>query len=51
LISEIGEFELDIIDTWGQGIPIMDGMQGVVGANVSVMAVFGLLKDLLEELV
>lgn len=50
-LTEIGEAEFIIQDSWGRGIPITDSMQVAVTSGLAVMSVMSLMKDLFEEVV
>jgi hypothetical protein len=48
-MTDIGEFEFRIYDSWDSGIPLTDSMLAVAQSTVTMAAVFSLLRDVLEE--
>lgn len=50
-MTEIGEAEFVIQDSWGRGIPITDSMQTVIVSGLATMSVLSVLKDMFEEVI
>jgi hypothetical protein len=48
-MTDIGEFEFRIYDSWDSGIPLTDSMLAVTQSTMALAAVFSLLRDVLEE--
>ena len=48
-MTDIGEFEFRIYDSWDSGIPLTDSMLAVAQSTIAVAAVLSLIRDMLEE--
>jgi hypothetical protein len=48
-MTDVGEFEFRIYDSWDTGIPLSDSMMAVTQSALAMAAVFALIRDVLEE--
>jgi len=48
-MTDIGEFEFRIYDSWDTGIPLTDSMLAITQSTLTMAAVFSLIRDVLEE--
>ena len=50
-MTDVGEFEFRIYDSWDSGIPITDSMIAVTEMGLTVATLFGLVKEVIEEVI
>jgi len=50
-MTDVGEFEFRIYDSWDTGIPLTDSMLAVTQSTLAMAAVFTLVRDVLEEVI
>jgi len=48
-MTNVGEFEFRIYDSWGSGIPITDSMMAVTQSILTMASIFSIIKDVLDE--
>jgi hypothetical protein len=47
-MTDVGEFEFRIYDSWDSGIPITDSMMVVTQSTLVMANIFALIRDILE---
>jgi hypothetical protein len=50
-MTDVGEFEFRIYDSWDTGIPLTDSMLAVTQSTLAMATVFALIRDVIEEVI